>query len=189
MENSASEKIDVKEALEKLKIDRVCDERCAICHSPFILEIHELKNRGVRQIDIIDEMKAKHNFAISPASLSRHFSNYFARQLEITSKVINQSLINEATAQSVHLQKTIALIDLAFESLEKRMRLYSFVPDVSDLEKLMKLRYQVLTGNDEIDKDIMAVFQKATDKYGVSLNQGVLFSVPRADVKRGEPSE
>ena len=52
----------------------------------------------------------------------------------------------------------------------------NYLFEVSDLEKLMKLRYQVLTGKDDVNKDIMAIFQKATDKYGVSLNQGVLFA-------------
>ncbi|MDO8667644.1 MAG: hypothetical protein Q7K35_00920 [bacterium] len=175
-ENPASPELEKNNELEKLKIERVCRKPCEICKSPYMIKIHELRNNGLKQHQIIDAMKEKHNILFSKSTMSRHFANYFDRQMEITAKIINHDLISEATAQSVHLQRTIELIDLAFKQIKLRATSNNYVFDVSDLEKLMKLRYQVLTGNDDVDKDILAIFQKATDKYGVNLQQGVLFA-------------
>lgn len=162
--------------LEKLKIERVCKKPCEICKSPYLIEIHDLRNNGQKQHEIIKTMREKYGVIFSTSTMSRHFANYFDRQMEISAKIINQGLISEATAQSVHLQKTIELIDIAFEKIKIRALSNNYPFDVADLEKLIKMRYQVLTGKDDVDKDIMAIFQKATDKYGVSLNQGVLFA-------------
>ena len=175
-QNPASPEMEKNNELEKLKIERVCRKPCEICKSPYMKEIHDLRNNGLKQHEIIAAMKEKRNVLFSKSTMSRHFANYSNRQMEISAKIINQDLISEATAQSVHLQKTIELIDLAFEKIKVRAMSNNYTFDVSDLEKLMKLRYQVLTGRDDVDKDILAIFQKATDKYGVNLNQGVLFA-------------
>lgn len=153
----------------------ICDARCRICHSEHLEAIHNLKKAGHTFLQIADIMRTEHKFEISKSSLSRHFQNYQHRQAVISAKMINGELIEDATKQAAHTRAVVELIDIALQKIRARMNAGTINLDVSDLERLIKLRYQVLTGKDEADKDIMAIFQKATDKYGVSLNQGVLF--------------
>lgn len=169
--------------LDDLNIKRICkSNRCLICQSPHVLEIHELKRSGLQQIKILEIINQKYGVEYSAASLSRHFSNLYDRQMEMSAQIINADLISEATAKSYHTQKVISLLQMAFAQLEKRAQNGSLVFDLSDLEKLMKMKYQTLTGNDEVDKDILAIFQKATDKYGVSFQQATLFNQPPKEV-------
>ena len=94
----------------------------------------------------------------------------------MSAKIINDDLIEEATSQAIHTKKLVGLIDKAFKMIEEKIKSGMLFLDVSDLEKLMKLRYQVLSGQDTDENDVLAIFQKATDKYGLNLQQGVLFN-------------
>lgn len=160
-----------------------CDARCKICSSSHLQEIHNLKKAGHTFDDIVRIAFDKLKFSISKAGLSRHFTNY-QKQVNLTSaKIINNDIIEDATKQAIHTKKLVALIDKAFETLEQRSLF-----DIADLEKLMKLRYQVMSGQEADENDILAIFQKATDKYGVNLQQGVLFKSPlqaRAEQEEG----
>jgi hypothetical protein len=172
--------------LDDLNIKRICKGRCAVCVSEYVSEIHAMRKGGVQFQSIINAMQEKHGVVFSMSSLSRHFSNLLDRQLEVSAQIINSDLISEATAKSVHTQKTVELLDIAFSTLIARAKANSLIFDIADLERLMKMRYQILTGNDDLDKDIMGIFQKATDKYGINLEQGFLFAkqnqlVPRSD--------
>jgi hypothetical protein len=173
--------------LEDLDIKKICKAKCIVCQSPHLLEIHELKRGGIQQQKIIEIITQRHGITYSASSISRHFSNLYDRQMEMSCQIINADLISEATAKSYHTQKVIALLQYAFDQIEKRVQNGTLFFDVSDLEKLMKMKYQTLTGNDEVDKDILAIFQKATDKYGVSFQQATLFNQPqRQDLAGGQ---
>lgn len=164
--------------VSSLATKHICNSRCRICASEYASEIYELFKSGVQQFKIMEILKERHNFIISKSSLSRHLTNLRDRQIELSSQLINHEMISEAAAKSVHTQNTIKLLNLAFTDIMERMAAKSLRPDIADLERLLKMKYQILTGNDEIDKDILAIFQKATDKYGVSLQQGVMFGRP-----------
>lgn len=161
--------------LENLEIKKICGVRCNVCSSEHMLEIHDMRKAGATLESIINTMQEKYGVLFSTSSLSRHFANLLERQLELSAQIINADLVSEATAKSVHTQRTVELLDIAFNTLLARARSNSLVFDIADLERLLKMRYQILTGNDDLDKDILAIFQKATDKYGVNLEQGILF--------------
>jgi len=158
-----------------LEIKTSCDGRCNICNSDHLLTIHELKKAGNILDNIVIIMRDKYNCAVSKASLSRHFSNYEKHKRTLSAQIINNDLIEQATKQAVHTKKLVELIDGAFEILKARMQANTLHFDVSDLDKLMKLRYQILSGQDTDEKDFLAIFQKASNKYGLNLQQGVLF--------------
>lgn len=157
----------------------ICNSRCAVCTSPHMPYIHDLRKSGLEYQAIIDKLKSEHNAIFSKSSLSRHFSNYASKTMEISAQIINNDLVSDATSQSVHVQETTKLIGYAYKQLLSRAasNMYSF--EISDLEKLIKIRYQLLTGGSDGDKDILALFQKATDKFGVNLQQGILFASGR----------
>lgn len=158
--------------------ETVCDKRCKICNSEHLKAIHDLKKAGYRHLEIVDIVKEKYGFEISDASLSRHFRNYQKRKAFISAQLIHDDLIEEVTKQATHTKQLVALIDQAFKMIKARLDAGTLVFDVADLDKLMKLRYQILSGQDTDENDVMAIFQKASDKYGLNLQQGILFKPP-----------
>jgi hypothetical protein len=165
-----------------LQVQKICKNGCSICKSEHAPEIHAMRKAGLQFNAIINSINERYGVLFSISSMSRHFSNLLDRQMELSAQIINADLISEATAKSIHTQHTIELLDIAFNSLITRAKMNNLVFDISDLEKLLKMRYQILTGNDDLDKDIMAIFQKATDKYGVNLQQGILFSSSKKEM-------
>jgi len=166
---------DIKKSVTQVIPKIICDARCKICNSQYLKAIHELRKAGNRYPAIVEIIKEKYNFSISTASLSRHFQKYQRHKNIIAAKFINDDLIDEATSQAVHTKKLIGLIDEAFSAIKTKIKAGTLFLDVSDLEKLMKLRYQVMSGENTDENDIMAIFQKASNQYGLNLQQGVLF--------------
>lgn len=173
----------------------LCGVRCSICQSRHLKTIHDLKKAGHAFDKIVEILHDQHNFETSKASLSRHFSNYQQRKNIISARLINNDLIEEATKQAAHTKQLVNLIDQAFQMIGARIDAGLLYFDVSDLEKLMKLRYQVMSGQDTDESDVLAIFQKASDKYGLNLQQGILFkpaSHHNFNISQGEggrPSE
>jgi len=160
---------------EILNFKKICDNRCNICNSGILKEIHDWKKDG-KTFDRIVEL-AENNFGvkISPASLSRHFKSYSAFKLEMSTQIIKNDVIEEVTAQAVHIKRTVELLDMAYNDLIKKFKAGIYKIDVADLEKLAKIRYTILPGDVNDDKDLAAIFQLASDKHGLNLQQGVLF--------------
>lgn len=169
MKKSASP--EILEELQNFK--KICSSRCSICHSGLLKEVHEFYNKGLK-LDEIVAMAKERGVQLSTPSLSRHFKSYRAFKLEMATKIIKNDVLREITSQAVHLEKTVELLDMAYDKIKVLMEANTYRIDISDLEKLAKIRYQILAGENLESKDVMAVFQKATDKYGLNIQQGVL---------------
>ena len=162
--------------LDDLSIKRICSSRCNICNSDHMLEIHDLRKAGIQYDVIVKKMSEKYGFECSPASLSRHFTNLTNRRQELSAQIINADLINDATKLAAHTRAIVELIDMTLERLKARFAAGTLRVEVKDLDALMKLRYQLLNGQNTDNSDFMAIFQKATNDYGVTMNQATLFT-------------
>lgn len=170
-ESSAS-----SETLEELKnFKKICHSRCSICQSGVLKEIHDYRKNGRNFDDIVELIKEHHGVQISSASLSRHFKTYRAFKTDLATKVIKNDVLEEITLQSVHIKRTVELLDIAYKKLLVKFESNQYNIQVADLEKLTKIRYQVLTGENVDDNQLMAIFSKASNEYGLNLEQGVLF--------------
>lgn len=158
--------------------ERLCDVRCKICNSDYIKQVHDLKKAGHTLEKVAEIVGKDFGLEISRSSLSRHLAKWQERKDLISAKIMNDDLVAEATNQAAHTKQIVTLIDKVYKLVKARLDSGMLRVDISDLEKLMKLRYQVLAGQPTDENDIMAIFQKATDKYGVNLSQGVLFKPP-----------
>jgi len=165
------EKIKDEKKIEKcgsLEIEipkQICKKGCKICDSKNLEKIHELRKNGTEFKSIVETIKKENNEQISESSLCRHFQNYRANINSLSSEIINKDMIEEATLQSIHLVKLVELIDLSLASIKLRMTNGNYRTDISELEKLMNLRYKLLS-SDGGAGDIVALFQQASDKYG-----------------------
>ena len=116
-----------------------------------------------------------YNIKISPAGLSRHFKSFNNWKVKLATEIIQNDTIGEITAQSVHIRKTVELLDIVYEKIKVQLQANTYKVDISDLEKLAKMRYQILNGENPDEKNLMAIFQKASNDYGLNVEQGVLF--------------
>lgn len=166
---------------ELLNFKKICDSRCSICNSGILHKIHSWKKDGCNYDKIVEKAYNENRVKISPAGLSRHFKSYSAFKLEMSTRIIKEDVLEEVTSQAVHIKKTVGLIDKAYEMIENQIAKGLLYLSVSDLEKLTKIRYQILNGETADDKDIMAIFQKAQNDYGVNLQQVMVFEKKRAE--------
>jgi len=153
LENSATNECEA--------ISPICQKNCKVCSSDFTQEIHLMRKNGRKLSEIVAWLKSKYNFEISEASLSRHFTNYKQHLQLVSAKIMQGEIIETATKQAEHTEQVVSLIDTAIKQLKKRAEVGNLTFDVSDLEKLMKLRYQVLTGENKDETDILKIFQEA----------------------------
>lgn len=146
---------------ENENLSSLCDRRCRVCNSDFVAEIHSMKKAGQELSEICSSLKLEKDFDISTASLSRHFKKYRERQQLMAAQILEGDLIEGATKQAAHTKEIVSLIDIAIDQLKKSAVAGSLHFDVSDLDKLMKMRYQILTGEMDEDTDILKILQKA----------------------------
>jgi len=157
------------------KIEPICQKNCRVCKSDHIKEIHNLRNSRLGFREIVDIIKKKYDYDLSASGLCRHFQNYDKRRQIISAEIMDKGLVEESTEQARHTKKIIGLIDTALEHIEKHNVRF----DVSDLEKLFKIRHQILKGDDSGEKNLLVIFNNAMSKYGVNTDQGVLFNRPK----------
>ena len=163
------------ENLKDYTSQKICDHRCSICASGILKEIHGWKNDRKSYDEICSLAFEGYNVKISPAGLSRHYKSFNKWKVKLATEIIQNDTIGEITAQSVHIRKTVELLDIVYEKIKKRLISNTYNVDISDLEKLAKMRYQILNGENPDEKNLMAIFQKASNDYGLNVEQGVLF--------------
>lgn len=162
---------------ELQNFQKICSSRCSICSSGALAELHGWRKDGAEFGRMAERAKNEFNIEISVSALSRHFKTYRAFKVRLATDMIKNDVIEEITSQSVHIKKTVELLDLAYAKIKTMMEANTYKIDISDLEKLAKMRYQILNGDSFDDKEIMAIFQKATSDYGLDIQQGVLFKM------------
>lgn len=159
-----------------MKVKPICQKSCKICSFEFISEIHEMRKGGAEFLEIVETMQKKHGFKTSPSSLSTHFANWRARQAIMSAEIVNADLIDEVAKRASHTHEIIGLIDTALAQVKLRAA-NGLIFDVSDLDKLMNIKYKTLAGESSGEGDLVALFQKAKDKYGMEMSQASLFSI------------
>lgn len=160
---------------ELLDFKKICDHRCSICNSGIMHNIHEWRKNGMDYDRIVEKAYDEKNIKISPAGLSRHFKSYSAYKVKISTEIIKNDVLEEVTSQVVHIKKTVELLDIAYDKIKVMFESNLYKITVADLEKLANMRYKVLNGESLDNKELLGIFQKASDDYGLNLQQGVLF--------------
>lgn len=165
------------EILDELENPRqFCNSRCSICHSGILPDIHEWRKSGDNFDQIVQKAAEIKGVPISAPSLCRHFQSFNKWRSDQATLIIKSECLEEITAQSVHIRRTVELLDMAYDQIKAKMQSGLYKVDISDLEKLTKMRYQILNGQSTDEKDLFMIFQKASDQYGLNLQQATLFS-------------
>lgn len=158
-----------------LEFKKICDYRCSICNSGIMHNIHEWRKNGMDYDRIVEKARNEKSVKISPAGLSRHFKSYSAYKIKLSTEIIKNDVLEEITSQSVHIKRTVELLDIAYAKLKVMFESNLYKITVGDLEKLANMRYKILSGENLDNKELLGIFQKASDDYGLNLQQGVLF--------------
>lgn len=167
-------------------IDKIIHTNCSVCRSGHLKEIHAWrKTMTLREIS--DKLKSTFNIDIAKDSLSRHFLHYskLIRVRTIEKEFLNFDEKLETLTQ--HQRKTLFLCKITFDHIVKRLEAGTLDLGISDFEKLVNLYYRVLRDPDRSgDEDILAIFQRASDKYGATLDQGVMVIKPNLPTRSVE---
>ena len=166
-DNSLITKIDLP--------DRICQASCNICNSNCLKEIHLLRENGTEFLDIVKICEEKYNFKTSAPSLCNHFKNYNKIKVNVTAQILDKGLVDDAFKRAAHSSAVVSLIDQYLVLLKARLE-SGLLANVADFEKLMNIRYKLLSGSDEEEKNLTVVFENAINKYKVEIAQPSLFA-------------
>lgn len=160
--------------IEKIELpEKICQKSCRICSSNYIEEIHEMRNVGADFQTIINHLEEKYNYSVGKSSLSNHFKNYRSIVSVTSAKILKEGILEESTELARHTKAVISMIDKALDLMQQKMDSGLYKPDIADLEKLFNIRHKILAGDTGSEKDLMVLFQKAQNEYGVDMSQGI----------------
>jgi hypothetical protein len=168
-----------KKLRNTVMLETKCQKGCKTCNHPLIVEIYEMKKAGKTLDYIAEKVNEKSEYKISKASLSRHFSKNkelvigeaYRQQMEILQK--------EATDVLTYQKWTNKLLERTFQRIWKQFDNMNI--DISDLERLSKLRVVLAQGDTSAGDGIVGVFDKAAERFGINFNQGNLFETEPKD--------
>lgn len=167
-------------------LDKIVRTNCTVCRSGHLKEIHAWR-KTLTLREISDKLKSQFKIEIAKDALSRHFQHYskLVRVRTIEKEFLNFDEKLETLTQ--HQRKTLFLCKITFDHIVKRLEAGTLDLGISDFEKLVNLYYRVLRDPDRAgDEDIIAIFQRASDKYGATLDQGVMVMKPNLPVREVE---
>lgn len=164
--------------VDKTNFTSFCQKNCRVCSSPYRDYIHSLILEGLQYRVIVDKLKKEYSFDISIASLSRHRSNYRRALSSAIVSVEFEKFHKTAVEKSEHSRQVLFLVEKSFSSILYQLDNGTLTLSIDDFDKLVKLYYQIVNRPDggSDNSDIIALFQRASEKSGFSLDQGVLFS-------------
>ena len=173
---------------ESDNFNSMCRSDCSICTHPLVVEIHEAKKDGKTLAEIVEIIQSKSVIPISVSSLSRHF----AKTKEIISaEVVKQKyemLKQETTKVLTYQVWTDKILERTFNRIWDNFEGLNI--DISDLERLAKLRILLKEGDSSVGEGITDVFDKAAKKFGINMDQGKLFETePKDPIKNYVDSE
>jgi hypothetical protein len=153
---------------------KIFNKLCSVCNSGIVKQIHDW-----RPTHTLDEMvalaKKDYNITLSRDAIARHFKHYTHDLTRASALALWEKFSLDVETVATHQKKVLFISNIAFEHILERLDNGSLTLGVDDFEKMVKLYYSVLRDPDSAgDQNIIAIFQKASEKYGCSLEQGVL---------------
>ena len=157
---------EIDKTTEIVLPDKICQASCSICRSDFLKEIHLMKKNGARFTDIGDEIfkKSGGKERPTPSALCHHFQNYNKIKSVATFQAMQGDLIDGAMKRAAHSSAVVKLIDEYLQLLKNKFDNGISNVNISDLEKLMNIKYKLLSGEDEDDKDLTIIFNNAVNR-------------------------
>jgi hypothetical protein len=158
---------------EKLNIQSDCRADCSICNHPLLQEIHKLKEQGLPYNQIEIKINAQSNQKITRTSVGRHFANWKkVVQIEMMKKGNNLAEI-EADKIITCQKWTDQLLIRTFRKIWDNFDTMQL--DISDLERLAKLRILLKDGDSSAGDGITTILERAANKYNIKFGQNTLF--------------
>ena len=169
------------ESENKIKKIPIIKSNCSVCNSGCLEEIHELR-RTLGLVELAEVINKKYNTDLNKDSLSRHFQHYNLSVRANSTLKLYEDFNRETENLIEHQNRALFLINVSFRHICERLEAGTLELGFEEFEKMINLYYKTLKdpGNNA-DEGLMAIFQKASAKYGCSLEQGVLIKMPKSD--------
>lgn len=171
-ETSQSQKNEIK----------LTNTNCSVCNSGLLNEIHALRPTHTL-VELAEKIKKEHQVELSKDALSRHFQHYSKSLQTESTKSLLAKFDQQVENITEHQKKVLFLAKISFDHIIERLESGTLELGVEDFEKMVKLYYSVLRDPDSAsDGNIIAIFQRASEKYGCGLEQGVLIKTPKKEI-------
>lgn len=138
----------------------LCDARCKICKHENVTEINADLLRNTSFKEILEKYSNKGTL-FSKASVCRH-SAKLKKRYPLVKEYIKKERAEKALSYE---QWTDSLLGRAFKKISDQFD--TMVLDISDLERLAKLKILLKNGDDSVGDNILEIFKKAQDKYDI----------------------
>jgi len=150
------------------------DAKCSVCNSGLLDKIHAWRvSMPLRELS--EKIKNELNLDFSKDVLARHFQHYIKALNAESTKRLLAKFDREAENVSEHQKKVLFLCKISFDHIVERLDAGTLHLGIDEFEKMMKLYYGTLRDPDSAgDENVIAIFQRASEKYGCGLEQGVL---------------
>lgn len=147
---------------------------CSVCNSGLLNEIHALRPTHTL-IELAEKIKNDYSVELSKDALSRHFQHYSKKLQTASARALWEKFNSDVESVANHQKKVLFLCNISFEHIMERLDSGTLQLGFEEFEKMVKLYYSVLRDPDSVgDENIVAIFQRASEKFGCGLEQGVL---------------
>lgn len=154
--------------------NRIFNKNCSVCNSGVVKQIHEW--RPTHTLDqLVARCQKDFGISLSRDALSRHFKHYLTNLEKESAVALWEKFQMDVESVASHQKKVLFISNIAFQHIMERLESGSLVLGVDDFKQMVELYYKVLRNPDSAgDQNIIQIFQRASEKYGCSLEQGVL---------------
>ena len=150
------------------------NRNCSVCRSGKLDEIHAWRSTHTL-VELAEKVKNDFGIELSKDALSRHFQHYTKQLQTESTKSLLVKFDQQIEDVTEHQKKVLFLAKISFDHIIERLENGTLELGVDDFEKMLKLYYAVLRDPDSAgDESILAIFQRASEKFGCSLEQGIL---------------
>jgi hypothetical protein len=140
-----------------------------------LAEIHRLRSSGLNFIDLSEEIKNLFGESFSKDALWRHFKKYGTKVLAVSAEKMLQEFDDKTQTLALHQKQTLFVMDKSFQKILEHIEAGTITPTISEWLALQKHFYQILQDpNHGVNDDVVAIFQRAAEKHGFSLDQAIL---------------
>lgn len=126
-----------------------CGTRCRICTLGISSIVEAHVTSGMQYHDIIEAIEKETGHTISTASISRHMTNFRSALRDLSLKKTMEIFDEKAEQVSEHQRRVLFMAKLAFDDIMQQYERGRYQFSVDDLEKLIKLFYQILRNPDQ----------------------------------------
>lgn len=156
------------------RFEKTCASNCRVCLTGNAQKVQKMVATGMTYTQLVADLEKENGTVLSTASVSRHMSNYRATLRTAMVGKMYEVFDENAETAALHQSRVLFLARLAFDDIMLRYDAGHYHFSIDELDKLLKLFYQILKNPDQAGlPGVLSLFQQFDASFKPS--QPVLF--------------